>query len=174
MKKTGLFLSMLLMSVVVSCSTSSLLVGELNMISTRNVETLKTPVLLSRFSGDSKEYVKRALKDKNYTGQTIHDAVNYAVKSVPGGEFLMNCKIYVIYSKNAAKYFATGDVYGYENQVQHQGFAVGDAVVFKRTGKYVNGKVVALKNTDVCIVELEDGSKVDVKYSDLSKANSNQ
>lgn len=154
-----------------SCSTSSILVGELNMVSTRNVETLKTPVLLARFSGDSKEYIKRAMKDKNYTGETLHDAINYAVKNVPGGEFLMNCKIYAIFTNNKAKYFATGDVYGYENQLQHQGFAVGDAVVFKKAGKYVNGKIIALKTANECIVETEDGKKIDVKYADLTKSN---
>lgn len=157
--------------VLFSCGTTSVLVGDLNMISTRNVETLKTPVLLSRFSGDSKEYIKRALKDRNYTGLTIHDAVNYAVKNVPGGEFLMNCKIYIVASKNGRKFFATGDVYGYDNQIQHQGFSVGDAVVFKRQGKYISGKIIALKNIDFAIIETESGQKIDVKYSDLSKAN---
>jgi len=97
MKKL-LFLSMLVLS---GCSFQR--IGNLTMVSTRNIDTSTNYVELKRnVSGTS----------KMRKGDALQEAIDEAVNSVPGGEYLMNTVVYV---KDNRIVKVTGDVYGRAN-----------------------------------------------------------
>ena len=98
---------MFLFAVLVTACTSVKQIGKINMISTRNVDPNLKYEVISTYSGGS----KRELKKSKST--SIEDAIDQTVKKVPGGEFLMNCKIYLINSKYIA---VEGDVWGNPKQ----------------------------------------------------------
>ena len=138
-----------------SCGTSVRQVGTINMMSTRNVDAnLKYKPLSSYIGGTNKELKKSRAK-------TMEDAITQTVKRVPGGEFLMNIKVYMI--KN--QYFAVeGDVWGAaETPISYRGFKVGDRIAWKKGDKILNGTIQALKDDKTCYIkqdaELEKGKE---------------
>jgi hypothetical protein len=70
-----------------SCSTVYEL-GDLTMVSSRNIETKMDYVLIKNYSGGSKKEIKKALKKTKATN--LETAINETVKNVAGGEFLKN------------------------------------------------------------------------------------
>ena len=145
------------------CETSTKLIGEVNMISTRNISTDFNYQQLTTYSGGSNRQLKKS-KSTN-----IQDAVTQTVKAVPGGEFLMNVKIYIV---NNQYYAVEGDVWGHSvEQGGYQGYKIGDAVMWKDSfSNYRKGKVTAIKDTEKCIVEDENGRKYTVKFDDLMRS----
>ena len=81
--------------IVVSCTTVRN-VGEVNMISKRNIDPRFNYKLLGRYVGGSKSDFKQAKKDKV---SNIHTAVGKTVKRFPGGEFLKNVKFYLVHTR---------------------------------------------------------------------------
>lgn len=85
--------------------------GEFNMISHRNVDVKNNYVMLKPYAGVSEKELKKS------TAETMQDAIDQTVKTVPGGEFLMNVKFYVVTHKKKKKtwltYAAEGDVWGF-------------------------------------------------------------
>ncbi|MEN9610986.1 MAG: hypothetical protein RLZZ628_1800 [Bacteroidota bacterium] len=139
---TILFISTLLMT---SCAQSVRQVGTINMMSTRNVDAnLKYRPLSSYIGGSNTELKKSRAK-------TMEDAITQTVKRVPGGEFLMNIKVYMI--KN--QYFAVeGDVWGSaEAPISYRGFKVGDRIAWKKSDKILNGTIQALKDDKTCYIK---------------------
>jgi hypothetical protein len=159
MKKSTFFI--LSIALLTAC-THVKQIGELNMISTRNVSPQLNYKAVATYVNSEKKALKRS-RAKN-----IDDAINQTVKSVPGGEFMMNVKIY----KTSRGCFAvSGDVWGYE-QTQYKGFAVGDVVIYDKMFNNKKAKIVALKSENTCYIEVEGKEKpIEVKYSDLTKAN---
>jgi PBP1b-binding outer membrane lipoprotein LpoB len=175
------------------------LIGQVNMISTRNVDMSRKYEPLSSYSGGSQEELKET------RANSIEMAVNNTVQKIPGGEFIMNAKIYMVnlleVTKKATKeivkksngkivsqtigpwsvvsqneigdFFAVeGDVYGIAGNLQYRGLKVGDAVNWKNAnGGWVSGKIRALKDTKTCLV-IDDtsGNIVEKNYDDLVKA----
>lgn len=143
-------------------------IGNLNMISTRNVNPNLNYQVLSTFKGSSEKELKRS------KCETIEDAIEKTVKSTPGGEFLMNAKIYSI----GGKYFAVqGDVWGNAENVSFKGFKMGDRVTWKVLSLkdagmiYKKGVIKSLKNEKECIILADDNDKlIDVEYEKLSKS----
>lgn len=83
-----------------SCSSVKQ-IGDINMISNRNVNPSMDYEVLETYATTS----KKALKKSKFTN--VDDAINETVGTVAGGEFLVNCKIYLV----NGKYFAVvGDV----------------------------------------------------------------
>jgi hypothetical protein len=85
-------------------------IGKLNMISTRNVDSTTEYILL-------KDYVGATNKDlKKTTAKTIEDAIDEAVKSVKGGEFLKNVSLFEVkrgfWFFKRTYYAIEGDVWG--------------------------------------------------------------
>lgn len=132
------------------------------MLSTRNVDQNGNYELKASYSGGSQKELKKT------KSETIEDAINQTVKKVPGGEYLMNVKIYLV----DGTYFAVeGDVWGRAGNNAFRGFAVGDVVTWKQLGgNIVTGKIHTLKDDVKCIVQAEDGELIEKKYDDLSKA----
>ncbi|MFA5300213.1 MAG: hypothetical protein WC389_18655, partial [Lutibacter sp.] len=112
-KNTTLFLRIALVLVIAGLFTSCSVVqiGELTMVTTRNYESTKNYKLLKNYTlGTKKE--KRTSKSA-----TIKDAMNKTLRTVAGGEYLTNAKIYLI-AKGGKKYYAAeGDVWGVEGVV---------------------------------------------------------
>jgi hypothetical protein len=131
------------------------------MISTRNVESSKTYVLKASYSGGSKKELKKT------KAKTIEDAINQTVKRIPGGEYLMNAKIYLV----NGEYFAVeGDVWGIAENNSFRGFTAGDKVTWKNKATGIQSGVIhSLKDDQKCIVETESGELIEIEYDKLSK-----
>lgn len=148
------------------CSCSSVkMIGDVNLISTRNVDSSANYELLKTGVDDSRKAWKQT-KSKN-----LDKAINSAVLAVPGGEFLKNCKIYT-----DGKYWAVmGDVYGLSENANVNGFKIGDPV-FVSNGilskdKFTPGTIAGFKDEKSCLVRYDGGEIKEVNYSDLSKTN---
>lgn len=97
MKKSILAISLLF--ALTSCGWHK--IGTLTMASTRNVDSKTNYVLIQR-------YVTAKVKNKN--DEVLQNAIDKAVKETPGGEYMMNVKLYV--KKNGKKVKIEGDVWG--------------------------------------------------------------
>lgn len=146
------------------CSSSQpVLIGSVNSISSRNIDTSVSYDLLKRYAGSGNKEVKRN------AATTIDAAMENVIKSTPGGEYLMNVKIY----KVEEKYSVEGDVWGLASKNDIRGFKVNDEVVFKRGSKVTKGVVIGLIDSQKCYVRFKDDKGKDIeremRYDDLSK-----
>jgi hypothetical protein len=143
-------------------------IGQVNMISNRNVNPTLNYQSLSTFKGSSEKEIQRS------KCKTIEEAIEQTVKSVPGGEFLMNAKIFVV----SGKYYAVqGDVWGNAENQSFKGFKVGDVVTWKvfsiekASNIYKKGTITALKSDKECLVKVEEtGKTIDLEYDKISKS----
>ena len=135
-------------------------IGKVNMISNRNVDTGFEYSVISTYAGGSNAELKKS------KATSIEDAIDQTVRNVPGGEFIMNARIYLI----KEKYFAVeGDVWGQKNNANHRGFSIGDKVTWKEWGNHKTGTVKAFKDTEKCILDVDGGGTTEKKYDDLNK-----
>jgi hypothetical protein len=154
------------------------LIAQLNMVSTRNVDMGNSNYeLLRRYAGGS----DRELAESRAT--SIRDAVEQTIKSVLGGEFLTNVKIYeiphvvgIIEQETQLYYAAEGDVWGFKsNASEHYGFVVGDEVIWTEysvsgnSKRQASGIIKSLINNRECLVEKRDGSRYTINYDLLIK-----
>lgn len=143
------------------------LVGQLNMISTRNIDSGENYVLLKRGTNDSKKAFKQT------KAKTIDGAIQNAVADVPGGEFMKNVKLY----SDGSNYSVIGDVWGISENADIEGFKVGDVVFMKNTllkistggKKFLKVTITGLKGRNSCLVKFDNGTIKEVDYSKLSK-----
>lgn len=157
---TRILLALILITAVSSC-TSVKQIGKVNMISNRNVDPKLNYDVISTYSGGSKRELKKT------KAKTIEDAIDQTVRKIPGGEFLMNAKIYLVNGQYIA---AEGDVWGVKSNVAYRGFKVGDKVTWKVMGNFKTGTIKSLKDDKTCLVETESGDIIEKKYDDISKA----
>lgn len=129
-------------------------IGQLTMVSTRNVDGSKPATMLMRNA-------EGVAKMKNNDAMQL--AVDATVSQHPAGEYLMNAQVYV--SNNGKRVRVTGDVYGYgqagaEVPRNDAGMALGTVVWFKLKGstKQVRGTVVGLR-ADMLVVEYLSGGR---------------
>lgn len=152
-------------------------IGDLVMISTRNVDSKTEYVELSRYT-----------KAK---GRTLEESIEKAVRSVSGGEYMKNV---IIYSNGKVE----GDVWGIagvltekeKKQVKRENleakqqieqkqelnklkdkFAAGDKVSWKNAaqmGKIYTGEVIGMGEKKA-MIKLETGKTVEIKYEILVK-----
>lgn len=150
----------LLIALLSSCSPSVKQIGKVNMISNRNIETKLDYSLISSYSGASEKELKKT------RATSVEDAIDQTVRKIPGGEFLMNAKLYIVNNK----YFAAeGDVWGKSDNLSYRGFKVGDKVVVDKL-KNSTATIKSLKDDKSCFIERENGKVEEVKYDRLSKA----
>ncbi|AEA42433.1 hypothetical protein [Fluviicola taffensis] len=148
---------------VTSC-TSVKQIGKVNMISTRNIDPNLDYSLISTYSGGSKRELKKS------RAKSIEDAIDQTVKKVPGGEFVMNVKVYTIHKFNKEYLAVEGDVWGNAGNVSYKGFEVGELVIWKSAGSYKKGTITSLKDDKVCLIKTESGDIVEKKYEEISEA----
>lgn len=162
MKKA--FSTLFLLSVLAGCSSSVKMVGSVNMISSRNVDSKTDYVLIKTGTDDSKSYFK---KNK---GATVDQAINNAVTNIPGGEFLKNAKIYT----DGKEFAVNGDVWGLPESANIEGFRIGDKVLIKNSilnkEKFTSGEITGFKDRKTCIVKVSGGSLKEITYTELSRA----
>lgn len=153
-------------------------IGDLTMISSRNVDS-KT------------EYTELSRHAKSDSKKTIEAALDDAVSKVPGGEFMKNIQVY----SKKGKVKVDGDVWGSrptgylsaeekkakeqqakldEKKALADSFKVGDKVTFKAglTGGYVTAEVTG-KDSENAVIEFTDKSgkkKIDkIAFEKLTK-----
>jgi hypothetical protein len=167
MKKVFLSLSALIL--LVSC-TSVKPIGDLTMISTRNIDRSMDYVLVKNYQGLSKKQ-KRKSKSKD-----IEEAVNTTVKSTPGGEYLTNVKLYIVNNPLRFKkefrqtYVVEGDVWGFNGELSMKGFKVGDKVFWTSLTGQKQGVIVELKNDKEAAIQIEGQEIIElVNYDKLTR-----
>lgn len=161
LKKFNLPLAtVLLVLILSSCSSSIRQIGKVNMISQRNIDTRSDYKLIKSYVGLSNKEIKRS------RNSTIEESIDDTVRSVPGGEYLMNAKIYII----DGKYFATeGDVWG-RNVEEFKGFKIGDMVQWNTFNGMKKGTITGLIDDQECMVEAEgENNSIRKKYDRLVK-----
>lgn len=137
-------------------------IGDLNMISTRNVDSKGDYVLLRNYMGGTKKELKKS------KAKGLEQAINNVVKQTPGGEFLKNVKVYIINKKHFA---VEGDIWGLQSGQNMRGYSLGSKVQYPCGVKKCIGTITDLTNDKVCQVKNEETGKVTTeKYSDLKKA----
>ena len=107
-------------------------IGDLTMISTRNIDTKTEYKELSRYT-----------KGK---GKTIEEAVEKSVKQIQGGEYLKNV---IVYSRGK-KFKVEGDVWGVNPESTANtfiDFAVGDTISFKSGSSFYDGTIVKVERS---------------------------
>jgi hypothetical protein len=190
-----------------SCGGSYYIVqpaGELTMVSTRNYETKVEYSKLKTYAGVDRSQIDNAIANSKggkikrksvaykeintFKAKSLQESVDAVVKSVSGGEYLSNVKVYSVYQFSGRNllpttfFMASGDVWGTKSQEDNiKGFKVGDKVIFTYTkeikssigkvfrGKYNNqytGKILELKSA-TAIVSLESGEVVEIPYVNL-------
>ncbi len=102
MKNSIILLAMLLLS---SCANVKK-IGDLNVVSNRNVDSGKSYVLIKKYVGGSKRDIRRS------RSLTMEEAVDKTVKSCDRGEFLKNAKIYIVTKRNKMYFVVEGDIWG--------------------------------------------------------------
>ena len=156
-----------------SCSTSIKIIGSVNMLSHRNVNPKLDYHALATYSGGSPKERKKT------RAVTIEDAIDQTVKKIPGGEFLMNAKVYLVKTplkhkslegkKTKFFYFCEGDVWGSKENISYRGFKVGDKVIVDGIINSV-ATIKSLKDDKTCFIERINGLIEEVKYDRISKA----
>lgn len=136
------------------------------MISTRNIDHGVNYVLLSPYAGGGESVLKKS------KAISIDEALNNTVRDIPGGEYVMNAKIYIT---NKHTYAVEGDVWGIAGKNTQRGFAIGDHVVYKTATTFQptdkTAVITELKGFDVCIVRDDaTGQLKEVQIANLKKA----
>ncbi|MCF6183201.1 MAG: hypothetical protein L3J56_01005 [Bacteroidales bacterium] len=89
------------------CIEQKTLIGDLNMVSNRNIDINSEYVLIKRNYGLDNKAMRKS------KALTIEDAIDQTVNSVPDGEFIMNVQIWQLRKGNDKNYFyVSGDVWG--------------------------------------------------------------
>lgn len=160
-------IQILLLAVLFTACTSVNQIGKVNMISNRNVNPDLQYQVITTYSGGSEKELKKS------RATSIEDAVDQTVRKVPGGEFVMNAKIYLVNDKYIA---VEGDIWGNPAQQNYRGFKVGDIVTWKgkattKGSKYLIGKITTLKDDKTCLVKVDDevGKTIELKYDEITK-----
>ncbi len=142
-------------ALIYSCGTETKLIGDINMISERNIDNSTDYEELKRYAGVSKKELKKA------KAENIQQAVDATVKSVPGGEYIKNAKIYLV---NGEYYAIQGDVWGVN--ASHLGFKKGDRI---QKGKK-QGIIQNLIDNNECMVKFDGHKKPErVSYEKITK-----
>lgn len=157
MKKIILGLSLISLT---SCANR---LGDLTMLSNRNVDSKVDYVCLSR---DVQVKVKTKKDD------VLERAVDKATSSVEGGEYLMNVSIWV--SPSGKKLKLKGDVYGIKSiEVPKENtstdWKIGDKVQYKTPIGRKTGEIIDVSDPVEATVKLEDGKSEKVKYKYLMR-----
>ena len=130
------------------------------MVSNRNVDPNLGYGVITTYSGGSKRELKKS------RAISIEEAIDQTVRKVPGGEFLMNAKIYMVDGKYIA---VEGDVWGVKSNVAFRGFKVGDTVTWKVMFNFKIGTIKSLIDDKTCLIETEDGDIIEQKYVKINK-----
>ncbi len=142
-------------------------VGDLNMISNRNVNPNQEYELVKTYAGsESKRELKKEFK--KVKAETIQEALDHTVKNTAGGEFLTNAKVFIL---NGTYFVVHGDVWGTKGtEKQFKGWKVGDRVQWKEITGTKKGIIVDLKSSEEATIKEDESGKVkNIRYDKLTK-----
>ncbi|QQS31131.1 MAG: hypothetical protein IPM47_09515 [Sphingobacteriales bacterium] len=155
----GVLFAIITLMTVSSC-TKVKQIGRVNMISNRNVDPKLDYSVISTYSGGSQRELKKT------RAVTLEDAIDQTVRKIPGGEFLMNARLYVV---NKKYYAVEGDVWGVKSNIAYRGFKVGDKVIVDGIINSI-ATIKSLKDDKTCFIERINGLIEEVRYDRISKA----
>lgn len=146
-------------------------IGKLNMVSNRNIDQSKNYKQLTTYSGGSKRELKKT------RAKTMEDAIDATVRKVPGGEYLMNVKVYLVNSTYIA---VEGDVWGNSENSSFKGYKVGDKVTWKTdrniiqktagAPEFSTGVINALIGDTKCLIKVDGDDKlIELEYDKIIK-----
>lgn len=145
----------------ISSCTSVKQIGKVNMISNRNIDPNLKYKLVSSYSGGSDSELK------NSEAKNIEEAIDQTVRKIPGAEFLMNVKIYII---DERYYAVEGDAWGSSTDITYRGFKVGDKVSWKKWGDFNTGTITSLKDNKNCLIIADNDNKaIELSYDEIIK-----
>jgi hypothetical protein len=164
--KTSVFYLGAILLLFPSCAYQR--IGDLTIISNRNVDSEKEYVLIQR-NAEGKAQMKK------------HDALERALDAATekyNGEYLMNVKVYV--KNNGKKIKVEGDVWGLnstrvnvESSVTKKiQFETGDTVTFQNSGKLTQGKIIGINVTGAIVEYKNILGKIknkEISFDDLTK-----
>ena len=154
--------SITLITILTSC-TSIKHIGKLNMISNRNIDSNGDYIVLSTYAGGSSKELRKS------RALTLEDAVDKTVRKVPGGDYLMNAKIYIVKHGKKIYLACEGDVWGKKGETAYRGFKIGDKVILDGLVN-TTAKIKSFKDDKTCFIERINGVIEEVKYDRISKA----
>lgn len=159
MKK--LILALITVVSLLSCNSVKE-IGDLNMVSTRNVDSQTNYVLLSTYQGSDKKILKKS------RFKSLEAAIDHVVSSVPGGEIMKNVKVYLISSEYLA---VSGDVWGNKIEVDaFQGFEKNQKVLYKKGKKdFVDAEIISFTNSKKCIIRYKQLNVLSGKTKEIEK-----
>lgn len=181
MKKT--FISAIVCILLLSGCASYQRIGGLTSISTRNIDPNSQYVELKRYVEATSDgqvfFEENGIKEKQkYSqlnsegGEKLNTAIEYAVRSVPGGEFMKNVSIWVIEGGGTVK--VIGDVWGnplseITMPVKSGPLQPGDKVFWYagRKGKITG--IIQDMDTVFAHVKAEDGKIYKIEIADLAR-----
>ena len=143
-------------------------IGDLTMISNRNVDSGKEYVLIQR-NVEGKAKMKK--------NDALERAIDEATEEY-NGEYMMNIKVYV--KNNGKKIKVEGDVWGLKSThinvessvTKKVEFKNGDIVTFTNSGKLTEGKIIGINNNGA-VVEynnmLGKTKKTEITFDKLTK-----
>ena len=165
MKRTVIFMALAAMLMMFNSCYTVKQIGDVNMISERNIDSKFDYQRITTYSGGSKRQLRKS------RAENLQQAVAQTVKQVPGGEFIMNAKAYIIKHRFSTYFAVEGDVWGHPVTTgDYQGYKLGDRVMFSDAGIKRYGKIVAIKDSEKCIVEDDHGRKHTVRYDKLMRS----
>ncbi len=152
--------------ILISCQSIKVVqIGQLNMISNRNIDHSQNYHLIQTYVGASNEERKKS------RAETIQQAIDETVQNVQGGEYIMNARIYMVMVSSEHQYYSVeGDVWGIALESISNGFKAQDTVTWQISGNWYTGVIISLKDSKTCILKcIENGVIGELKYSELAK-----
>ena len=130
-------------------------IGDLTMISNRNIDSHGKYVLIKRNA-------EGIAKEEN--NDALERAIDAATKKYDG-EYMMNVKIYI--KDNGTTIKVVGDVWGFADSkyAQDHTFKVGNSIVWKRNAAMKKGKIVGLKDGIAVIEYISQKKKKHIEVS---------
>lgn len=160
MKNKSIYYLATVIFIMGSCAPSVKRIGTLNMISHRNVDMKLDYELKTTYSGGGNRELKKS------RALTVEEAIENTVRKVPGGEMLLNVKLYVI----KGKYYAIeGDVWGKQGEHGIRGFHVGDHVVCRDVNFLKKLDITSNDNVYGVITGLIDDKNVYVQLENTQR-----
>lgn len=189
-KRISVITSIVSLFALTSCSTSYIIkeAGDLTVIATRNIDKSVDYQMITAYAGISRSDIEAAkstakkgiIKKKNpiikavntFKAKNLNGAVDNVVKSVAGGEYLANLRIYTVaefksfsFKKDMlfdVYYVASGDVWGVKDDNSNiKGFHKKDNVIFTYSKDLK--KAIGTKNFEGEIGKQYKGVVIDLK-----------
>lgn len=123
-------------------------IGDLNMVSTRNIDMKADYELLAS---------NRSVRVANQQ-DALEAAIDKVVTEIPGGEYAMNARLFV--KANGRRVRIDADVWGLPvaTRTSFAGLTIGDRVSWKSTlGAWMEGTVIGL-DADGVLIEVAEGA----------------